>query len=431
VLFSVAFSPNGRLIAGGCKGPYVYVWESNSADLRYICPLDVQPISGIRTVAFHPQGELLAAATDNGALFLWDVANAAQSTRAVGDMSAQSIQPLLSVADEDGISAIAFSPDGARLASGGSRGLIKLWHATTLEEVQTLHGHRDNVRCVAWSPDGAIMFSGSFDQTVRLWNIERGQCEAMLTQSDIVWSAALSSDGQTLALCSGDSSIRICEVKANWRIEMVKILQGHRSVLPAVAFSPSGELLALGGSTDPIRLWDITQRAPQCVSTLQSHDWTEVLAFSPDGRYLASTGATNDNAIHLWDVATRQCINVLAGHAERLRSLAFAPDGAILASAGRDFTIRLWDVKNPRACRTLRVLQGHENMVYSIDFNHDGAQLASCSQDQTIRFWDTTTGQQIHCIPGLGLNRWVQFSPHANILDCSAALPADISLLDT
>ncbi|MCB0123134.1 MAG: WD40 repeat domain-containing protein, partial [Caldilineaceae bacterium] len=245
------------------------------------------------------------------------------------------------------------------------------------------------------------------------------------------WSAALGSNGKTLAICGGDSSIRIYEVKPNRRVEMIKILQGHRPVLPAAAFSPSGHLLALGDSLGSIRLWDLAQREPQCDCTLQSQDWIEALAFSPDGQYLASTGATNDHAIYLWDVAAKECIAVLAGHTQRVRALAFAPDGAVLASAGRDFAIRPWDVKHPGVGRTLHVLHGHENMIYSLDFNHDGAQLVSCSQDQTVRLWDIATGQQIHVLPGLGENRCVQFSPYANILACSAARHAAIRLLDT
>ncbi|MEZ4736520.1 MAG: hypothetical protein R3E79_56255 [Caldilineaceae bacterium] len=110
---------------------------------------------------------------------------------------------------------------------------------------------------------------------------------------------------------------------------MVKILQGHRSILPAAAFHPAGRLLALGDSLGSIRLWDLAQGEPQWIHTMQSHDWIEALAFSSDGRYLASTGATTDNSIHLWDVTTRECIAVLSGHTQRVRSLVFAPNNLL------------------------------------------------------------------------------------------------------
>lgn len=430
-LYSVAFSPNGRLIATGGQDPVIYLCDSGSADLLYTCELGAQLLEGIRAVAFHPTGNLLAGATDRGTISLWDVSNLDQSTALVVDARTQAVQHIISALDEEGIFTLAFSPDGAHLASGSKRGLVKLRAAETLEPMQTLQGHHDSVRIVIWSPDSTTLFSGSYDQTVRLWDINRGQCDAILSHPGIVWSAALAPDGATLAVCGGDSAIRIWEVKPNRLVEMVKILQGHRSIIPAAAFSPSGHLLAIGDSLGSIRLWQMAEDAPQSVHSIQSHDWIEALAFSPDGRYLAGTGATNDHAIRLWNVATGECVAVLAGHTQRVRSLAFAPDGAILASTGRDFTIRLWDVRNPRDCRTLQVLHGHANMVYSLAFNHDGTQLVSSSQDQTIRFWDMRTGRQIQQVTGFKLNLFVQFSPHAHILACSADSTGTIRLLET
>src|SRR5205807_1052281 len=95
------------------------------------------------------------------------------------------------------------------------------------------------------------------------------------------------------------------------------------------------------------------------------------------------------HTIRLWEVSTGQCLNVLQGHAEWVRSVAFSPDGHLLVSGSNDHTIRLWDVSTGQC---LNVLQGHTTCVASVTFSHDGSLLLSGSDDGTMKLWNVDTG---------------------------------------
>jgi WD40 repeat protein len=110
-----------------------------------------------------------------------------------------------------------------------------------------------------------------------------------------------------------------------------------------MAFSPDGQLLAMGGRDGLLRLWDVVREAPRGLP-LRGHTW-EVggVAFSPDGQTLAS--GSDDWNVRLWDVATGQPRGgARTGHTDRVSGIAFSPDGRTLASASADGTVRLWDV---------------------------------------------------------------------------------------
>lgn len=157
----------------------------------------------------------------------------------------------------------------------------------------------------------------------------------------------------------------------------------------AVQFAPDNGPLAVGVGGD-IQLRDPVNLDVQ--ATLRGHQGDiSALAFSPDGRLLAS-GAQDENAIRIWEVATRREVRRLNGHTGWIRSLAFAPDGRLLASGSTDQTIILWDVSSGQPLRTL---EGHTDFLGNIAFSPDGSRLASASRDGTVRLWDVASGAPI------------------------------------
>ena len=197
--------------------------------------------------------------------------------------------------------AVAYSPDGTRLAVASSRG-IWLYDADTGAEVALFTGHTDGVSFVSFSPDGQTLASGSGDGTILLWD--------------------------------GPYIISVAS-------EQRKAILDHAGWVLSVSFSPDGTILASGSWGGTIRLWDVASGQEKATLEGHEHGFFSV-AFSPDGTILAS--GSWGGTIRLWDVASGQEKAILQGHTDEVRSVSFSPDGQTLASGSLDGTVRLWNV---------------------------------------------------------------------------------------
>ncbi|MGH2409455.1 MAG: hypothetical protein ACRDGS_03695, partial [Chloroflexota bacterium] len=293
-----------------------------------------------------------------------------------------------------GVRALAYSPDGRILASGGGDRAIQVWNVANGREIgPPLTGHTGAVTSLAFSPDGTLLASGSADQTVRLWhkvgaNGRWAPFGAPLTgQQDQVRVVAFSPNGKLLASSSWDGSIWLWNLSGSHpRGAPLTTLAGD---LGAMAFSPDGTILAAGGQdVSTIQLWDVVNRRPLGAPLVGQKGFVEQLAFSPDGRLLASTG--DNGAVRLWDVRRRQPLGApLAAGISPTGALAFSHDGRMLALIGGD-RITLWDVATRRPIGV--PLSAHDGDVYSVAFSPDGTMLAAGDAGQEVAFYDVSPG---------------------------------------
>ncbi|MFI7533632.1 hypothetical protein [Streptosporangium sp. NPDC049376] len=393
----------------------------------------------VESVVFSPDGRIMASGDGSGTVRLWDV-SAPALPKPLGRPLSGSIS---------GVSVVAFSPDGHLLAAGDSGGRVQLWDLSDRAHIkptgEPLLGHIFQVTAIRFTSGGNTMITSGADGVVQKWDLTvpspllegRGMADSVFDDGGSVSSTAVSADGKTLAVGTGDAKVHLFDISdVNRPKPLSDLLEIHRGEVKAMAFSPNGRTLAtIGGAGDAgVLLWDVSDPTDGTLLNIPSRsrtfigtsvafspngrtlaatytDWTVRLwnvsnpsvmtplghflvghtgfvtsaAFSPDGRTLAS--GASDGSVRLWNAPSAY----LPGHTETVTSVAFGPGGRLLASAGVDRSIILWDVSDPlRARRVGRPLLGHRNSVASLAFGPDGHTLVSSGADGDIRLWDVT-----------------------------------------
>lgn len=403
-ILSVAFSPDGKLLATGDSNGEIYL--RNTADGKQILNCKGHT-NWVVSLAFNPDGRTLASGSADSTVKLWDV------------MTGQCLQTF-SEHNNSEVWSVAFSPDGNMLVSGSNDHTIRLWSVSTTECLRIFRGHTSWVISAVFHRDGQTLVSGSDDDTIRLWDVSTGECiKTLQGHDDGIRSITISPDGQTIASSSDDQTVKLWDFDTG---ECIKTLQGHHAAVWSVAINPQGNIIATGSFDHTVKLWSFS--TGQCLKTLQGHSgWVCSVVFSVKGDLLAS--GSEDQTVKLWNINTGQCLKTFSGYTSQVWSVAYSPDGQTLASSSHDHTVRLWDVNTSK---TLQIFQGHGAAVRSVAFCPKGQTLVSGSDDRTVKLWDVNTGQALQTFLGHHALVWsVAYSPNGQTLasgshDCTVKL---------
>ncbi|KAG8791608.1 hypothetical protein FRC12_008670 [Ceratobasidium sp. 428] len=443
---SVACSPDGDRIVAGSSDNHVYIWSRGTGQIIATLPGHTE---AVHTVAYSPDGACILSSSFDRTIRIWS----GYSSQTLGQGLDCHIGELDSV---------AFSPNGAHVASG-SKGVC-IWNARTGELIRKLlGGHIDPITSVRYSPSGLHLVSGSHDQTVCIWDLLDGQLVTQLDDSygSIAW-VSYSPDGAQVLACSDspgilyiwDSSVaeantqtssddppktenalhtdidntptsldvadrveRVDETNAPRTVDMSS--EGHYEEVSALTFSPDGAFIVSGSHDRTLRIWDV-RTGKMVGQPLEGHTKPiSSVSFSPNGTHVVS--GSYDATMRIWDVNTCTALGLLlTGHTDGIRSVSYSPDGAHIASGSSDKTIRIWDAYTGKMVGS--TLTGHTDGVIRVSYSPDGAFLASGSSDKTIRIWNAQTGRTVgDPLKGHESSVWsIAFSPDGlYIVACS------------
>jgi WD40 repeat protein len=375
--------------------------------------------SPLRSLALSTDGRAMVAAYESGVLELRSLATGRRVALTLSDVLRKHSDIHL-----------AFSPDGARLATTewgipGGATPVTVWDVNTGRCLGHYPGHRDRAADLRFAADGRSLIIAA-GPTIRCWFFERESEDVPLAgHNDEAWAVTFAPDGELLASGSDDDDPETIKLWDPRTCRLIRGWCGGPGTTASLAFSPDGRILASAhlAKQDNVRLWDVT--TGQHMATLKGHTaQARSLAFHPHGKFLASAGS--DETIRLWDIEKLTAHNVLDGHEDTIQQLVFAPDGSLLASAATDGTVRLWDVAEGRILRTL---VGPEKFS-AVAFSPDGRTLAGADEDGSITLWDAVTGaQRVLLRDEVRVLRALAFSPDSRIL-ASAGETGPIRLWD-
>ncbi len=447
---SIAFSPDGRFLAHGgdqYRGEALQLWEvatrqkvalpalqfsasvlqfsedgktlislaNHGGSIRH---LDIDTRKGNvkkikdQSSTFSPAPDALtydkfAVGKKDGRIELWDTITGEELFTLSGhaELSEREFP-------EECVLALAFSPDGTQLASGGADTTVRLWDATSNDEPTILHQHHEGwVNVLAFSSDGKMLASGSTDKTVLLWDTTTDKRLAAFTgHLNGITALAFSPDATMLASASADGTVQFWDIKTGK--PLATRINGHSQWIKAAAFLGENSTLVSAASNGIITFWDLKTPQNPTLQMGEHRDWFRSLVFSPDGTRLASIGVkranmifktgsavltsrTFDNLIRLTDTRTGHEVTLKETHSPSHPT--FSPDGKMLAFSSSD-KIRLWHTETDHILDVpFFDPNDHPELFYhpeisALAFSPVRNELVSATETGKVQVWNTETG---------------------------------------
>ena len=353
--------------------------------------------------AISPDGTSAAVGSPDGTISFIDLPTGAIQTAAGGHTA--------------NVQSVQYSPNGRMLVSTADDGKVIAWDPKTAQPSQALVGHAGRPTQSAFSADNRTLYTSSLDGTVLAWDLGsqrrfgRPFTTGAARASTPPWTTpltpplAISPDGSQFAARTAARSVGIFSVDTLQRQTSLTIPRA--ATITALAWSPAGSELAVGGDRGVLQLWDVSG-APHLVRALSTPrppahflEAVQSVAFSADDRLIAASdasgrpgGAPPSGHIAIWRTRTGAPVTTALKFAAPGNDVTFSRDGRLLAVALGDGRVLILDSSNGTQIRTIHPLQGDNGGTISLAFAPNGT-LATGTYAGVVQLWNPSTGAPI------------------------------------
>ena len=320
----------------------------------------------VENVAFSPDSVRILTSSRDKTARLWDAASG---------------KLIASFAHQGRVLQGVFSLDGTRILTASADGTAKLWDATS-GNLLTSFDHQDEVNHATFSPDGTRILTASADNSAKLWEASSGKLMASFVHEDEVNDAVFSPDGSRILTASKDKTAKL------WDGASGKLIASfdHQDEISHAAFSPDGATILTASGDKTAKLWD--GGSGKLIASFEHQGSVKNAVFSPDGTRILTASA--DHSAKLWDASSGKLLASFA-HQDEVNHATFSPDGTRILTASSDKTARLWDAASGK----LIVSFAHQDEVLRAAFSADGTRILTAGKDKTAKLWDAASGKPV------------------------------------
>jgi WD40 repeat protein len=320
----------------------------------------------IKAVALSPNGKYVVSGGWDNTVRVWE----APTGKEVAHMT-----------HDDWVETIAFDLSNKYIVSGGDDHTVRVWEALTGKEVaHMLHG--SNVYSVVFSPNSNYIVSGGGDGLVRVWEALTGKEVTHMTHDDRINEIAFSPNNQYVASASNDATVRVWEALTGKEVARMT----HDGNVYSVVFSPNNNYIVSSSFDQTVRVWEALTGKE--VARMTHDSSVSTAAFSPDGKYIVSGDGAG--TVHVWEALTGKEVARMT-HDDYIAQVSFSPDGKYIVSGSFDNTARVWEAMTGKEIARMT----HDDGVTTVAFGPRGDYIVSGGYDDIVHVWEATIGMEV------------------------------------
>lgn len=433
-LFSIAVSPDERLVAAGDRAGLITIWDTKTG-------IEVKTLRGhkdyLRDLAFTPNQKWLISASQDQTIRIWDplsgqtkkmltghiaggnsialtkdgntlLSGSADRTIRFWDLeTGQMIETVTGHSDE--IYKIAISPSEKYFASAGMEAVIYLWDWDTKTLIRKLEGHnneRSRIRLDEFGPIRGLEFisdtelvSAGEDRTVRKWDLKKQtESEIIFTTPGVPLALEIFPDGNRIAICESGGTVTTKDLTSP---SDEKTFKGHTAGVDAIVVVPKTTQFISASRDRTIKFWD-PHTSQESITFKLPSGYALSISYSPNGKLIA-VGADNGST-YIFNSDSSQIAQSFTAHEHPVTSVVFSQNGQyLLTSSSREEKTRLWDLNSNE--------KPNQFPGAGPTISPESARIATIKSQQ-LHLWDASTGNHLHAFADAISNRKItQFSP--------------------